>query len=482
MLWVVLLIGIVAAAPAQQPLDKPLKEGMQLLTQSGIGQYEGEEDHISLEYKTMREITSTVSVVNMSAILVDQDKRYDAQLSQMQASPYFGLNVSCNMAPDCSALNRHNCEATENTCGTCKEGYFGAFGDSNETCTTTDCSRVPSCAALNREACGRGLPNTCGPCLPGFHDRNSKWVPDELQLEDSNTLCMVARFRPVVFVHGLGDIYNGPGMSYLTSSVKNEFHFIRTFSAEPGGSIFSMAKPFPLMVEDFVKQVQSIPSLKDGFNLIGVSQGGLIARAYVEKFNDPPVYNLISLHGPQSGIAMCPGPQGLTSLPCEYAMHWALATPHDYWRGRDFRGVHDKETYLKWNTYLQDMNNEGDHYNQTYVDNMLSLNKYVLIKALNDRVVVPSESEWHGYFEWGNMEKVLPMEETEEYQQDRIGLKTLNDSGRLMKLTTPGPHVHTTRDFWEREMFPLLDNGWFQDGTPFDLGAELRAFARRVSN
>jgi len=37
------------------------------------------------------------------------------------------------------------------------------------------------------------------------------------------------------------------------------------------------------------------------FNVIGYSQGNLIIRAYIEKYNDPPVESFISMHGPMMG-------------------------------------------------------------------------------------------------------------------------------------------------------------------------------------
>ena len=55
-------------------------------------------------------------------------------------------------------------------------------------------------------------------------------------------------------------------------------------------------------IESFAQTVRSDPELARGFNLIGHSQGGLIVRAYVERFNNPPVYNMISWAGPQAGV------------------------------------------------------------------------------------------------------------------------------------------------------------------------------------
>eukprot|EP00300_Choanocystis_sp_HF-7_P005405 c14064_g1_i2.p1 GENE.c14064_g1_i2~~c14064_g1_i2.p1 ORF type:complete len:247 (+),score=41.30 c14064_g1_i2:795-1535(+) len=229
-----------------------------------------------------------------------------------------------------------------------------------------------------------------------------------------------------------------------------------------------MTKPLAEMVEDFAREVRSIPGLKHGFNVVGISQGGLIARAYVEKFNDPPVYNFISIHSPQSGIARCPG-GGIDQLPCTYAMHLGMVTPHDYWRGPDSAGQHSKEVYLSWNHYLQDINNEGDHSNSTYKEHMTSLNRYVLVKAERDRTVIPAESEWHGYYQWGNMSNVIPMRMTEEYLSDAIGLRTLDEQHKVVFLKTPGGHVHVTGEFFEELLYRYFDNGWYEDGTEFDL-------------
>ncbi len=53
---------------------------------------------------------------------------------------------------------------------------------------------------------------------------------------------------------------------------------------------------------DFAAVVQSDPKLSKGFHAVGLSQGGLIVRAYVELYNNPPVVNLLSLCGPQVSL------------------------------------------------------------------------------------------------------------------------------------------------------------------------------------
>lgn len=55
-------------------------------------------------------------------------------------------------------------------------------------------------------------------------------------------------------------------------------------------------------VADFARQLQQDPRLQGGFNLVGHSQGGLIARAYTERYNSPRVHNLILWAAPNAGI------------------------------------------------------------------------------------------------------------------------------------------------------------------------------------
>lgn len=448
----------------------------QLQSELGVKQYEGTTDNLVAEFSVLKHLT-TMTAADMPEVHMKEEEAYDVQYNSTHPPAHFMAPKDCSQAPDCDRLNRKRCYATNNTCGPCKREFFGSPGDSNEPCSLISCTEAPDCDQLNRQPCGSHLPNTCGPCFTDFRVANTTWTPDKDDDEPGNDMCLAVNFRPVVFVHGLGDTYHGLAANIPAHMTRRTFHVLRTFNAEPGGAVFSMAKPFAQMVEDFTNEVRSIPSLKRGFNLVGISQGGLIARAYVEKYNDPPVYNFVSLHAPQSGIAKCPGDASVAAMPCKAAIHLGLITPHDYWRGPDSEGVHTKATYLSWNNYLSDINNESGDRNATYRDNMLSLQRYILVKAERDRTVIPAESEWHGYFEWGNLNSVVEMENTDEYRDDVIGLKTLNEEGRLIKLSTAGGHLRLPPDFFQRYLYQFFDNGWLQDGSTFDLGSYYQAAA-----
>jgi palmitoyl-protein thioesterase len=79
--------------------------------------------------------------------------------------------------------------------------------------------------------------------------------------------------------------------------------------------IQDMWNSFFMNVNDQVAHVCKVlkadPALRGGFNAVGFSQGGQFLRAYVERCNDPPVRNLITLGGQHQGVyglPNCPGP------------------------------------------------------------------------------------------------------------------------------------------------------------------------------
>ena len=60
-------------------------------------------------------------------------------------------------------------------------------------------------------------------------------------------------------------------------------------------------------------------ALSDGFNCVGFSQGNSLCRGYIQKYNDPPVRNFLSVHGTVSGVAGFPdcNPAGLLGPVCK---------------------------------------------------------------------------------------------------------------------------------------------------------------------
>ncbi|CAI5948050.1 unnamed protein product [Closterium sp. NIES-64] len=117
---------------------------------------------------------------------------------------------------------------------------------------------------------------------------------------------------PVVVWHGFFDsCSNDKSVGYLRAAVRGVlpdvfFHSIcvkeegvRDISSSIFGSIDQQ-------IDEVCASLAAIPQLAGGFNAIGISQGGLLFRAYVQRCNSPPVRTLITLGSPHAGMAALP--------------------------------------------------------------------------------------------------------------------------------------------------------------------------------
>ena len=64
--------------------------------------------------------------------------------------------------------------------------------------------------------------------------------------------------------------------------------------------------PLDQQIEVFAATVQNDPKLAGGFNAIRYSQGNLVIRGYIQRYNDPPVRRYMSMHGPHGGVSGFP--------------------------------------------------------------------------------------------------------------------------------------------------------------------------------
>ena len=104
----------------------------------------------------------------------------------------------------------------------------------------------------------------------------------------------------------------------------------------------------------------------------------------------------------------------------------------------------DEETYRERSVFLADINNARSSFkNSTYKENLTKLKKLVLIKFEGDTVVDPRETEWFEFYEPGQGITIQRYNETNLYQEDWIGLRTLDETGRLDLLSVPGNSTST---------------------------------------
>ncbi|XP_043287577.1 lysosomal thioesterase PPT2 homolog isoform X2 [Venturia canescens] len=220
------------------------------------------------------------------------------------------------------------------------------------------------------------------------------------------------------------------------------------FQIHPGTQVFntpryagwSSLEPMWHQVEEIGSDVMAIAAaFPEGINLLGYSQGGLIARAILQRFPNHNVRNFISLSSPQAGQF---GTKFLhlffPDLVCEtaYELFYSKIGQHtsvgNYWNDPDHQKL-----YFEYSKFLPFVNNEELSSNSTdFKAALTKLKRMVLIGGPDDDVITPWQSSQFGYFDYNKT--VVEMKDREIYRKDAIGLQTLDKAGKLKLHTVPG--------------------------------------------
>ena len=195
-------------------------------------------------------------------------------------------------------------------------------------------------------------------------------------------------------------------------------------------------------------------------NLLGISQGGLIARSVVETCPDLKINVLYTFGTPHGGVSVyhhcqkwyCPFINhvlgylaGLTELQGSFA-------PADY-----FRAWWDLDRYYEKTEFLTRINNEHDIKVAEYKERLSSVKKFGLWMWEQDTVVVPRDSEWFSV--WDSGRNLVPLKEQSLYTDgDYIGLKALYEAGNMFFYSGQGEHVSLEQYMIDDYLRPLLMN------------------------
>lgn len=113
-------------------------------------------------------------------------------------------------------------------------------------------------------------------------------------------------------------------------------------------------------------------------------------------------------------------------------------------------GRHDpmnEDLYRTKSTFLAEINNEKV-VNQDYIDRLQKLNKFVMVKFENDTIVQPVETSWFGFYKPGSDKELIPLEESEIFLKDKLGLKQMKDDDKLVYLSTEGNHMQISKPWF----------------------------------
>jgi len=267
---------------------------------------------------------------------------------------------------------------------------------------------------------------------------------------------------PIVLWHGMGDICCNPlSLGAFKTMLEQQITGIYVRSLKIGASIWDdELSGFFKNVNDQVslvcQQLASDPKLADGYNAIGFSQGAQFLRAVAQRCPTPPMKNLISVGGQHQGVYGLPRCAGRSEL-CDIVRRLLNEGAYldfvqknvvqaEYWQD-----PLDFDVYKQKSVFLADINNERS-VNESYKQNLKKLQNFVMIKFLQDSMVQPKDSEWFGFYKIGQSTEIVDLQNSTLYTEDRLGLKEMDQQGKLHFLSVDADHLHITDAFFKTEI------------------------------
>ncbi|XP_061706864.1 lysosomal thioesterase PPT2 homolog isoform X3 [Cydia pomonella] len=199
----------------------------------------------------------------------------------------------------------------------------------------------------------------------------------------------------------------------------------------------------------------------EGINLIGYSQGGLIARGIVQTFPNVSVSTFISLSSPQAGQygagflhLVFPGLVKESAYELFYSRVGQHTSVGNYWND-----PYHQTLYETYSVYLPYINNHiASTKTNDFKNNLLRLKRFVLIGGPDDNVITPWQSSQFGYYDANDT--IIEMRDQPIYKDDKIGLKELDNNGKLHVVTVPGINHfnwHMNVSIVDDYLLPYLD-------------------------
>ncbi|KAK1400772.1 Palmitoyl-protein thioesterase 1 [Heracleum sosnowskyi] len=263
---------------------------------------------------------------------------------------------------------------------------------------------------------------------------------------------------PFVVFHGLQENCYSKGVKNFTTNLSKwsgvQGHCIEIGNGKWDSWFMSLEKQVDIACE----KVKTMRELGEGYSIVGFSQGNLVGRGVIE-FCDgaPPVKNFISLGGPHAGEASVPF--CLTEVLCKLVAR--LIKPAVYSKflqnhlapAEYIKIPTDIDDYMGVCKFLPKLNNEiAGQRNSTYKQRFASLQNLFE----RDAILIPKETSLFGYYEEGSWSTILPAQKTKLYIEDWIGLRTLDEAGKVKFITLPGRHLKISLSEMKKYVLPYF--------------------------
>ena len=206
-----------------------------------------------------------------------------------------------------------------------------------------------------------------------------------------------ALLYPTILIHGIG----GDSSDLLDLKNGLESQCAEVYNIEIGNgkidSIFWNINKQCLTLSD---NIYNLSLKSEKINLLGVSQGGLLARCYVEKYSHlvKPVHSLITYGTPHMGIYN-------SFIELKRLEYWK--NPFKY------------QEFLQTNDFLAYINNERFHTDtKLYRENILTLDNFLVVWTELETVVTPKESTRFEFYNISMAETSGQLEIVDFYDSD----------------------------------------------------------------
>lgn len=250
---------------------------------------------------------------------------------------------------------------------------------------------------------------------------------------------------PIVLLHGVAS--DSENTQELADWLGNTFKR-PVFNIELGNGIDTSLTPMTFQLDLLCNIIYDTPELTDGFDFIGMSQGGLLARGYVEYCNVYKVRNLITLVSPHGGVFYkAPILNFVKIYSPEMQSRYSFT---NYWRNPI-----DYELYKKNSTYLAELNNEKSINNENK-KNIESLENFVMVFSPFDSIVIPPQSAIFSLYDF-NLD-IIPIRDTDLYKQDWLGLQKLDKENKLWLHKTNCTHTEHRQVVCFPQLYDILKN------------------------
>ncbi|KAJ2029031.1 hypothetical protein H4S03_007590 [Coemansia sp. S3946] len=244
-------------------------------------------------------------------------------------------------------------------------------------------------------------------------------------------------------------------MGVITGIIQDELPGVFVHSVQLGSSVGADRNAgffgnINNQIDTVCDSLSAIEELQDGVNLMGFSQGGLFLRALVQRCPAIRAKVLVTFGSPHGGVARIPECASSGDTLCQWMRQLASKGVYS-WYIRDhviqaqyFKDPERIDQYLQYNIFLPDINGELEERNDVYRERILALDKMVLFKFSEDKMIYPATSPWFGFVDADGND--IPVQNSTMYQEDWLGLRGLEEAGKLSMFSLDGPHMHIGED------------------------------------